>query len=373
MSAKEHDQQKHRRRHLNSFDLYLLEPEGRPVDSQAFVAALAKELCIRPDPADPSRYHFVDPETGVFFAFVLHPNLAALWRKLLAPPVEDAEGLGGEPDEGEEGGMGREGSGEEGPDAADEREEDDEVDGQEEEEEASHAIEMLPLALSVPLFCPRFFLREALGFAQRLAARGGLLVEHPSPEGSHGPAVEKREGDLSQPLKFEDLLGPWIDMNRQACMAGMAEPTIWTLQKAEAWWDYSSHRARLEEELAIHAPRLQAARHDGKLKSLCVWEVGTPTVFPRAELILVRQERRRKGLFWSRRIVEEGITAGDTIWDLLAPFGELRSEPTEILIFREAERMPSQVKAALEVLRLEPIETARRTPLIGVLDFELEE
>ena len=130
-------------------------------------------------------------------------------------------------------------------------------------------------------------------------------------------------------------------------------------------------RESLSAELgeSVHLPVLLAARHEGEVKTLVTWDAGMPVALPRTDLVLVRRERMKKGLLLTKRVVEEGLVPCAGVWDLLAPYSELRKEPLELLVFREASP-PQQVAARLEVMQLEPLAKARRQELTGVIDFE---
>lgn len=116
-------------------------------------------------------------------------------------------------------------------------------------------------------------------------------------------------------------------------------------------------------------PRLQAAKHAGRVRSLFTWDEGTPSVLPRAGLVLIRRERLRRGLLFLRKTKEEGIVEASELWTILESAAEYRDAPSPLLIFRNAAAPPQDVAARLEDLPLQSVEQAKRTSLVGVLDF----
>jgi hypothetical protein len=297
-----------------------------PFDSARLLEALRAERWIRQLRADSSRFYYHDRDTSVVFS-------------MFAGQIH-----GEEMDE---------------PDGA--MEEDYESDA--DEDAPTHDaidISVAPLTIMAPLLCPSFFGREAIGVASRLAGALGLDVV---------------AGGLTA---APEILAEWERARREEAAdlkdADRQRLAYWPEEKTESWWRYGSNCQALEAELAadgVHVPRLEAARHQGIVKSLVVWESGTPTVFPRTDLVLVRRERERRGLLHTRRVVEEGLVSGERIWEILASFGEIRNDPTSMLIFREARKPPQQVAAQLETLVLEPVTNAKKTELIDLIDFEV--
>jgi len=146
----------------------------------------------------------------------------------------------------------------------------------------------------------------------------------------------------------------------------------WAPEESEEWFRYGSGRAALEAELGpqgIAVPRLQAAKHGSRVRSLIAWDEGAPSVIPRSGLVLVRRERLRRGLLFLRKVKEEGIAEGSTLWSILEGASERREEPVPLLVYRGGAELPQEVAARLEVLDLEPVHCAKRTSLIGVIDF----
>jgi hypothetical protein len=120
----------------------------------------------------------------------------------------------------------------------------------------------------------------------------------------------------------------------------------------------------------MRVPLLQAARHEGRVKTLCDWDQGSPAVLPRTDLVLLRRERSQKGLFRMKRVVEEGLVSGELLWEILAGASERRRDPVDLLIFRDPAGAPQDVAARLETLALEPLSGAKRASLLGVIDFD---
>jgi hypothetical protein len=165
------------------------------------------------------------------------------------------------------------------------------------------------------------------------------------------------------------IVRAWVSFNRRLVVEldDPASVTAWSPEKADAWWNYGLGRARLEAELAkdgVHVPILQGAFHEGRVKSLAAWKVGTAVALPRTDLVLVQREVEQKGFFRTRKVLVEGLLTGEETWDLLAPFSEVRREPAEIVIFRAGATAAAEVAARIERLSLEPVESARRTSLV---------
>jgi hypothetical protein len=336
------------------FDILLLSRDGAAPDARAILEAIegtGHALRLR---TDPGRYIYRNDDTGVSFQVMVSPAVAAGRRR--------AETDGDETGEEEEGSAPLL---EEEP-ALEEGEEDEDA-----EEEEPFDVVMAPVTLTLPLLVPDFFLAEAVEFGLHVGGATDLTLEVPAIE---GPSTQALPGGPTP----AEILSAWAEASRAALleMGGTSRVSEWSPQKAAHWWDYGRSRPLLEAELGpggISVPPLRAAVHEGSVKTLVIWDTTTPTVLPRADLVLVRRQRERMGLLRMRKIVEEGIAAGAKVWDLLAPFSEARTAPVDVLIFREARALPSQVAAELEVLRLEPLESVRRTELNGVIVSEKKE
>jgi len=345
-----------------TYDIYLLRSDDRPLDHQGLLEVL-QALPLRRAVDDPSRYFYRNDDTGVYFQLLLSPEVVSN----LQPPTSDEDA-----DPEEESAINVDEAEEPEPETED-LEEDDDEDGE------SFDIEMAPVTLTLPLVCPGFFGREVVALAERLAQAGNLSLGHPA----HEEGSDARDGDG---VTTTELVASWNAANREAANAVKEKGhlTVWSGKKAEAWWTYGTHRQALEIELGdagIYVPRLQVAFHGQQIKSLCSWDLTTPLVLPRTDLVLIRLQRQRKGLLFNRRVTVEGFVSGETLWNLLAAFSEIRSEPVDLLIFRDADKPSPQVAAELEVLSLEPLESAQRAELTGtkltgvgltwMVDFEL--
>jgi hypothetical protein len=335
-----------------AFDIFLLARDGADIDARAVIDAIegsGRAFHLR---SDPGRYLYRNDDTGVsFHVMVSHEVLA---RR----PQGESDG----DDPGEE-------TGETGPFLEEEEpargDEGEETEDDEAEDEEPFDVVTPPVTLTLPLLAPPFFIAEAIEFGLRVGEAARLV-----PEAAAIDAPPAEAPPSGRPV--EEIVSAWAAASRAALheLDGGSRVTEWSSRKAADWWDYGRGRARLEAELApagILVPPLRAAIHEGRVKSLVIWETKQPSVLPRADLVLVRRERGRTGLLRLRRTVEEGIACGERVWDLLAPFSELRTQPVDLLIFREAHKPPSQVAAELEVLRLEPVESVRRTELAGVV------
>ena len=409
-------------RHVQlSFDLYLVNKPGESLDRAALLAQLRRETSLHEDRADPDRYVYHNHDTGVFFTLLLAPGIARRPKRSPYADYTSEEGAEEESGADEESGEGAEentrespdeSSGEEigakagrddatrggaegtydapGPDGtvdaedgtASSREDEEEkpeagedVEAGEDWEPESPHLEVPPVTLSLPYLSPTFFVLEAMLFAARLGTAARLTADHWL--GDEETGLEGGEGPppTHQPLTPDQIVARWLAENNLAyfLQKNPSAIVVWSPQRSSDWWAYGSHRAELEMELAadgVSAPTLQVAQYGDAVKTICVWEVGKPTVLPRCDLVLIRRCRVEKGIFWSRRVTEEGIATGERIWDLLAPFSEIRAKPAEILIFREAAKPPQQVAAELEERRVEPVGNVKRRELFGIVDFE---
>lgn len=338
-----------------AFDIYLWGRSGEPLDTRRVVEAVSSEACIREDAHDPQRFLYHRQDTSVFLSVLLEAGLANAVRRRLRAARTGA--LDSESQLSEEVAPGEEGVEREIEEAG------------EEEEEAP--VEFAPVTITVPFFVPSFFLLEGVLLAQKLAEATGMEWDH----ALSGDTSEAPDREPWSAPSFETLRRGWQDEMRKA-IAALGRPialAVWSESQANAWWAYGDARSRLREELGsegVEVPILQLARHQDRLKTLCSWDASRPTILPRCELVLLRRTRLKKGIFLQRRVVEDGLVPGEKIWDLLGPFSEVRKEPVDLLIFREAQKPPSQVAAALETLSCEPVENARRVSLYGVVDFD---
>ncbi len=353
---------------MNPFEIYLLRPPGGGAPPGAILDALLRDGRVALAADDPSRAHYRNPDTGVFFSLLLGSEVTGAWEARLAaarraedeyapPPPEDA------PDDGADGGRGEEGD--DGP-------EEEGVDG------AQLDVEQAPAIIAVPLLVMEFFMREALAFAESAARAADLLVDlhaeaeegAPAPSGADIASawLRARGGAVA---KLAETNGGAFELQVHAHHSVRVELCAWSPEKAAAWWSYGSTCRSLAEALeprGVIVPVLKAVRHEGTVKSLCEWRPGTPCVLPRTDLVLVRREREHKGLFRTRTVVEEGLVPNAQIWKILAAHSEQRTEPAELLIHRST---PPQIAALLDAMALEPLDHARNALLLGVVDCDI--
>ncbi|HAK97270.1 MAG TPA: hypothetical protein DCM87_20350 [Planctomycetes bacterium] len=353
---------------MNPFEIYLLRPPGGGAPPDAILDVLLRDGRVALAAGDPSRAHYRNPDTGVFFSLLLASEVTEAWEARLAaarraedeyapPPPEEA------PEEEANGGRGEE--------------EDDDPEA-EEGGEAQFDVEQAPAIITVPLLVMEFFMREALAFAESAARAADLLVDlhAEAEEGTAAPSSAaiasawlKARGDAVAELAEKG--DGAFDLQVHAHHSVRVQLCAWSPAKAAAWWNYGSMCRSLAEELGPHGivvPALKAVRHEGTVKTLCEWRPGTPCVLPRTDLVLVRREREQKGLFRARKVIEEGLVPNEQLWKILAAHSERRTEPAELLVHRST---PPQVAARLDAMALEPIEHARNALLLGVVDCEI--
>jgi hypothetical protein len=223
--------------------------------------------------------------------------------------------------------------------------------------------------LHIPLFRPTFFALEAARFLDALRQSTSLVLLDPQ--------EEEAGGGKSNGWTNDEVVKSWVRTNRRA-YAQLKKPLAlfqWSPEESQRFFGYARRRRELESQFGaagIEVPRLHPALHEGEVKTLCLWRWETPTVLPRADLLLVEQPRERRGFFGKRTVLDQGLVPMDRVWDILGPFAEIRDEPAPLLIFRQAKPLPAQVRSALESLAKEPGDKARRTELAGVVDFDLE-
>jgi len=364
------------------FEFYLLESAGEPPDRAAILDALLADGHVLPLEQDPLRAVYRNPDTGVFFQITLDPRIASLWRARL-PRAGDEEEM---EEDWEEDAAADSAIQEE---MFQEQDDDDDDAGEDEDwDEAPHEIETVPVAMNLPLFCPAFFGREAVELAERISRAGNLQIDCP---GTHESETTSGNGPAGEEDPSSRLFEIWDSARRNGVRTVMDEGegklrvalpgghvqtmnlTSWSRDKADLWWSYGRARAGLASELAgekIRVPVLQVAYHGGEVKTLCEWEWGTSSVLPRTDLVLLRRRRNRKGLLRTRQVIEEGLLPGEAAWEILSRFSEYREVPVEHLVFRKPENPPPELSEKLEGLNLESLESARRTALLGVVDFD---
>lgn len=378
-----------------SFEIYLVSPPGSAPAPERILAHLARDPRLRPSRQDPGRYLFQDEHTGTLFHVTVTqhegrqdlPRPGARWQEegVEEGLEEEMEGeregeLEERGEDGFEGELDRQrgaGGRREARDLRDEpagralRDEGEDEDEEEGEGEGSDP-ELAAISIFVPLLAPRFFGRVAASYARELAGALGLLVEHLA-------LSTAAQGEVATEV-LEDsptLEARWDEMRRQAPLhLRMAGPLcVWPQEKAARLHAFGSARPALLAELereGVALPTIQAARFGDEVLTLTTWDATRPAALPRTDLVLVRRARLRKGLFFSKQVLEEGLILGAEAWDILAPFSEIRREPVEVLIFREASRPPQQLAAALEGLVLRPLTEARKTELVGVVESDAE-
>ncbi len=347
---------------MSMFEVYLLKPAGGTPNAEAVLDALGRERRIGLTADDPSRAHYRNPDTGAFFSMLLAPEVTDVWHARMAA-ARRADDDWPPP-----------------PDQTARREEEDAFEADEEEEEGPHFdVEQAPVIFNVPLFAMEFFIREALACAVDVANAGGLSIDPHAAAEEHAEAptvasmtaawVAARAHAVAEVVEKS---GGAFDLQLPGSQKVHVPLCAWSPAKAEAWWHYGCLRRRLADELGARGvaavPTLRAVRHEGTVKSLCEWRPGTACVLPRTDLVLVRRERERKGLFRTRRVLEEGLVPSEQIWKILRPHSEVRTDPIEMLIHRTT---PPDVAERLDGMALEPLEHARTALLLGVVDCEL--
>ncbi len=353
---------------MSTFEIYLLKKTEGALDGSSVLEVLLQDGHTQPLPSDPVRAMYQNPDTGVFFQMTLAPEIASLWRSRISRPGDEGEE---EPSRAP-------------ADFLEEGSEEDREEG-EGEEEAQFDIETVPAILNIPLICPSFFGREAILLAEKIARAADLHLEH-----SPSPGQSKSE-PAPEGIPFTDFFEIWDQARRESVGILLAEKagklevvfpgghiqatnlTYWSERKASAWWSYGRARADLEGELRpekIRIPALQIVYHKDEVKILCAWEVGTPTVFPRCDLVLLRRVRERKGLLRTKRTEEESLIKGDALWETLSRFGEYRKKPVEHLLVRDLQGSQDELLRQIDGLDRDPPGTARRTILLGVVDLE---
>jgi hypothetical protein len=347
---------------MSMFEIYLLKPADGTTSAEAVLDALGRENRVGLTADDPSRAHCRNPDTGVFFSMLLAPEVTDVWHARLAAARRTDDDYPPPPDE------------------TSCREDEDAFDTDEDEAEGPHIdVEQAPVILNVPLFAMEFFVREAFACAAEVANATGLSIDLHAAAEEHAEVptvasvsaawVSARAQAIAEIVEKN---GGAFDLQLHGCQKVRVPLCAWSPAKAEAWWHYGCMRKRLADELGARGvaavPPLRAVRHEGTVKSLCEWRPGSACVLPRTDLVLVRREKERKGLFRMRRVAEEGLVPSEQLWKILRAHSEVRSEPVEMLIHRTT---PPDVVARLDGMALEPLEHARNALLLGVVDCEI--
>ncbi len=250
---------------------------------------------------------------------------------------------------------------------------DEEEDDEEEDDEEDQHIELPPVSVHIPLFRPTFFVVEALGFLETLRSATDLRLAMPAPDTGEDTREGEEEG-VAVSTSPDLVVRRWQEMHRQAFadVRDKEQLQIWSIERCASFYDYNRGLEDIQKELAIEGLEvlpIQPARHEGSIKTLCVWRFDRPTVIPQTDLVLVRRPRPR-GLF-RRAKLEEFLVPGEIVWKILERFSQSRYEPAPMLIVRSTDEAPGQVQADLEALEGEPTKNATRTELVGVVDFDL--
>lgn len=350
-----------------SFELVLVPAGDSTIDRGLLWRDLDESPHIRPERGVPGKLSYYHPATTVHFSLALGDEFhsEAEEKDLLARGVPDhvdvlSDSSLRSPTSRRD---------EEEPDS-DEYDESDE--SEEEDEEDDRHIDLPPVSIHIPLFRPTFFLLEALGFLEGIRERSNLRLAIPS-EGTN-EAADGIEHAVSVSPSREEVLGRWQTMHRQIFpeVPDKERLQVWSRERCAAFYDYNRGLEDIAREFArdgFEVVPIQPARHEDVTKTLCVWRTDRPAVLPRTDLVLVRRPRAR-GLF-RRGKIEEFLVPGDNVWRILERFSESRYEPAPMLIVRSAEEAPGQLRADIEALQGESTESARRTELAGVVDFEL--
>ena len=352
-----------------SFDLYLDKNSGQLVDATKLLSVLAGFPHLRATADDPTLFLYRNEDTLVHFHILI--DRALLPPRILGgedgsdedhpafvdvnPDEKDLEEPEDEPEDEEES------ENEEG-----EEEDEDEEEEEEEEEEAADPVYVPPLTFSVPLFRPSFFITELKSVIDAFRESCSLHILDPQSIAGDG------DGDWSE----EGLQENWRQIHGQVFeqLKNPERLRRWSSEQSRRFFSYGTLRSRLVEQLSrdeIEIPPLQIALHQGRIGSLCVWDISRSTVLPRCDLILLRQPREKKSLFRRKMLYDEKLVPCDAVWNILGPFARFHSESTDYLIYRKPEPEPYQVVSALEALEGEPATSARRTDLAGVVDFEI--
>jgi len=327
------------------FDIFLLEPGGAAaLDPQRVIDTVLEAGTVRRGLRATTQLYYRNDDTSVMFQVILAPHVAGL---LGEAAVEE--------------------------EAADAQKEDEAASEEEPEAGTDEVVEFPLVTLHLPVIRPTFFALEAIEFAGKLSSALGLQMEHASvlddaPEGA--ASAGSGEG------KPAAVLESWLRSNRKAALEvkDRTSLTFWSARKSREYWAYGRARAALAAEFepaGIQVPPLYLVARDSLKKTLFVWDQGTPSVIPRTDLVLVRRERVKSGLLRSKRVVEEGIASGEAVAEILAASGEVRSVPTDHIVWRGGPGTPRTVEDRLGSLRLEPADSVQRTELSNILDVDL--
>jgi len=371
---------------MQSFDLCLDLAHGASLDAVALFDALERTPHVKPTRDDPGRWIYHNQDTSVHFVILVHPELVASYRR--ARFGEDGEAHDEESEE-RHWAVGPNVLPDE-RDASDGEEEDDEDDEETEDDDETHdggafsrnsdlgadePLEMAPVVLSVPLFRPAFFIVELEELLAALRERLGDLEAHLAEDPERVASSEDTVDEPGRSVSPSDLLGSYL-AHHEAIGARIRDPHAivrWSQTRSDAFFAYARAReeiARQHEGEDIVVPAIHPARAGRDVAGLCVWSTDRSTILPRCDLVLLRETRTKPGLFRRRRVTTERVVSGEALWNLLSSDGEYREHPIPHLVFRRPDPLPLRILHGLE--ELEPIPGgARRTELVGVIDFEI--
>ena len=329
------------------FDIFLLEPGGAALDPQRVVDTVLGSGLVRRGLRNTTQLYYRNDDTSVMFQVFLAPHVA---RLLGESPLEEelAPAEEGDEDEGDNA-------------------------GEESAEPVAEVIEFALVTLQVPVIRPTFFALEAIEFAGKLSSELGLHMEHASVLDEAPEAPAPAASGVSTPAA---VLESWLRSNRKAALAvkDRTSVTVWSARKSREYWAYARARAALAAEFepgGVQVPPLFLVSRDSAKKTLFVWNQGAPSVIPRTDFVLIRRERVRAGLIRSKRVVEEGIASGEALREILASSGEVRSVPTDLIVWRGGPETSRAVEERIGALRLEPVDSVERTELSNIIDVDL--
>ena len=362
---------------MHSFELVLIPFDDSPIDRQVAWSAMEENPHVHPERGVPGKLTYYNRATTVHFSITLGDELHSEVDE--EDPFGDGlpDGIPDHVDVLSESSTGSRTSRLDEEDSPMTDEDDEQEDDEQEDDEQDQHIDLPPVSVHIPLFRPTFFLAEALGFLETLRSATDLRLAMPASDTGEDTGDHTREGEaegVDVSASPDLVVRRWQEMHRQAFddVPDKEQLQIWSIERCASFYDYNRGLEGIQKELAtegLEVLPIQPARHEGSIKTLCVWRCDRPAVIPQTDLVLVRRPRPR-GLF-RRAKLEEFLVPGETVWKILERFSQSRHEPAPMLIVRSTEEAPGQLQAELEALQGEPTENARRTELVGVVDFEL--
>lgn len=334
-----------------SFEIYLIAEDGATTEVGSVLDFIGSST-VEPIRGSPSSFVYRNGDTRVQFTVTLGEELLSGGQRgepdLLNPPVpEHADAL-------VESSLSRA------------RHDEEAFDGDD-----VPSFQTAPVTVSVPLFHPTFFLTEALAFLEPLAQVGKLKIACLS-DGEEDSGSDPQ----LMPVTNEALFNAWLDLHRsvypQLIDAARTPIQFWTKEECAHFYDYNVAREELQHAFnseGVEVVPIQLARHEGRVKTLCVWRVDRPVVLPATDLILVERPRRR-GLFGGRR-VEEFIVTTPEVWTRLQPFTEQRYDPVPMLICCHPPESSSSLVTDIIEAGSESVDNAQPTGFGGITDLDL--